>query len=668
MKGVDMPDSSDLGLVYLSESVAKYHSRRPEDVKEEMIASKVAGLKQGFSWNRVGDVLLNFYKNLVDLSYYSDRGFVSPVSESALFYYKFRMIGTFVENGKTINRIELQPKRRHDPCFRGEIFIVDDTWNIHSLDLQLTKDAQIQFVDTLNIRQEFVEVKDSLWMPLTLQFQSKIKIFGFGAQDRSVGVFSNYRINPKYPKGFFGNEVFKIEENANKADTNYWSEIRPFTLTVEEEENYRKADSTETVQTSRPYLDSLDKVNNKLKIDEFLFTGLSFNNSFGKKSLRVDPLIVWASFNAVEGLVLNPSITAISYPENGQYRRITAGIRYGFSDLRWKGDASWFKMTNAKKFNWWYVKAGREMTQVNGSQPIQTIVNAGYSLLDKRNLIRLYERTGAEVAWNRELLNGLMLKASASFYNRRIPLNRTDYSFSSKEVAYESNADVYGDFESAQDLESTIASYKIDVSYRIAQKFESRGDRKILLGSKWPVVFMSFEQAIPDVFGSNVGFRQIEGGLADRMNLGLLGEFSYRVFAGSFLGNTSATFIDRKHFNGNETFLIRYFSSGIPYDFFFRQGRYNALPYYTESTFDSYIQLHAEQDFSSWVFNKIPLLRLAGLGTVAGTNVLVRENGLPYTEFYLGVTNILRVLRVDFVSAWQTGQPIRPLVRFGLNL
>ncbi|MCB0820173.1 MAG: prolyl oligopeptidase family serine peptidase, partial [Bacteroidetes bacterium] len=232
MKNVDMPDSNDLGLVYLSESVARYHMRKPDDVKEEMVASKVAGMKQGFSWNRVSDILLNFYENLVDLSYYSDRGFVSPVSESAMFYYKFRMLGTFMENGKTINRIELIPKRKHDPCFRGEIFIVDDTWNIHSLDLQLTKDAQIQFVDTLNIRQEYVEIADSLWMPLTLQLQSRIRIFGFSASDRSVGVFSNYRINKTYPKGFFGNEVFRIEEKANKVDTTYWSEIRPFTLTV----------------------------------------------------------------------------------------------------------------------------------------------------------------------------------------------------------------------------------------------------------------------------------------------------------------------------------------------------------------------------------------------------------------------------------------------------
>jgi hypothetical protein len=42
-------DSNDLGLVYLSESSAKYYFEKPDNSKEEMMASKVAGQKQGFS-------------------------------------------------------------------------------------------------------------------------------------------------------------------------------------------------------------------------------------------------------------------------------------------------------------------------------------------------------------------------------------------------------------------------------------------------------------------------------------------------------------------------------------------------------------------------------------------------------------------------------------------
>jgi hypothetical protein len=31
-------------------------------------------------------------------------------------------VGTFIENGKTINKIKLMPRRKNDPCFRGDIY------------------------------------------------------------------------------------------------------------------------------------------------------------------------------------------------------------------------------------------------------------------------------------------------------------------------------------------------------------------------------------------------------------------------------------------------------------------------------------------------------------------------------------------------------------------
>ena len=55
----EMPDSTDLGLVYLSESVSRYHFEKSDNQKEEMIASKVSGQKTGYSFNRADMILLN---------------------------------------------------------------------------------------------------------------------------------------------------------------------------------------------------------------------------------------------------------------------------------------------------------------------------------------------------------------------------------------------------------------------------------------------------------------------------------------------------------------------------------------------------------------------------------------------------------------------------------
>jgi oligopeptidase B len=665
----NMPDSTDLGLVYLSESVARYHEKRPEDVKEEMIASKIAGMKQGFSWNRVSDILMNFYENLVNLTYYSSRGFVSPVSESAMFYYKYRMIGTFSDNGHTINRIALEPKRKNDPCFRGEIFIVDDTWNIHSLDLILTKDAQIEYVDTLYIRQEYLPVEDSLWLPQSMQLTSHIKVFGFAATDNSVGVFSNYKINPPFPKNFFGNEIFRVEDKANKKDTVYWKDTRPMTLTKEEEANYRKADSVEVVQSSEVYLDSVDRRTNRFGLGKLLLTGLTRTNSFDKEYWRINPLITAVSFNAVEGLTLNPEVTYTKRQEDSRFYIVKGNLRYGFADTRWKGSASFFKLTNPKNFNYWFIEGGRMMGQVNTNDPISPLINAAYSLIDNRNLIRLVERTGIDAVWNRELVNGLMFQMNASFFDRRMPQNNTNFTYSSKGLDYASNQDLYSVSADGSTFKSQIATIGFKANYRINQKYETRGNRKIIRGSKWPRLGIEVNQAIAGLAGSDVKYTHLEASVYDAVELGLIGKTTYKVSVGTFLGKSNMSFIDNRHFNGNETFLLRNFSSNMPYDFFYSSfNRFNALGYYSSSTNQPYFEGHIEHNFYNWLTNKLPLIRKAKFGTVAGANLIWVESNPLYTEFYVGLDNILKILRVDFVSQYTPGQALKPLIRFGLKL
>ena len=134
LQGKGMPDSTDIGLVYLSESVARYHYQEPDDYKEEMIASKSAGMQQGYSWNRASDVLMNFYNNLIDLRGYSEKGFVSPIASTSLIYYKFKLRESFKDQDQIVHKIEVIPRRKTDPVFKGYIYIFDKSWNIHSLE------------------------------------------------------------------------------------------------------------------------------------------------------------------------------------------------------------------------------------------------------------------------------------------------------------------------------------------------------------------------------------------------------------------------------------------------------------------------------------------------------------------------------------------------------
>jgi len=77
--------------------VSKLSYRYPDEVREEMISSKVSGRNKSFSFNRAAGLLFNFYENLIDLGDIGQRGFVSPVAANALFYYHYRYEGEFVK-------------------------------------------------------------------------------------------------------------------------------------------------------------------------------------------------------------------------------------------------------------------------------------------------------------------------------------------------------------------------------------------------------------------------------------------------------------------------------------------------------------------------------------------------------------------------------------------
>jgi len=66
--------------------------------------------------------------------------------------------------------------------------------------------------------------------------------------------------------------------------------------------------------------------------------------------------------------------------------------------------------------------------------------------------------------------------------------------------------------------------------------------------------------------------------------------------------------------------------------------------------------------------NKIPLLRKTKCYTLAGTNLLLRQDQKLYTELYFGLDNIFNFLRVDFVAPYVAGEKFIPMVRLGTKL
>src|SRR5690606_27465068 len=150
----------------------------------------------------------------------------------------------------------------------GTIYITEDLWNIHDIDLYTTgKAVKSPVIDTLWIKQLFVPTSHSdgeEWMIFNHQINLDLGALGFKLRGEFSGVFSDYKINVPIDKGLFDENKIVVEKGANERDSSYWESIRPIPLTQSEVRDYVKKDSVQMVLNSPEFLDSTDRDHNKI--------------------------------------------------------------------------------------------------------------------------------------------------------------------------------------------------------------------------------------------------------------------------------------------------------------------------------------------------------------------------------------------------------------------
>ncbi len=642
-------------IIYLSESVSKYYFKKPDEVHEEMISSKVSGNSRAFSWNQASDMQFNFYENLMETGI-APRGVVSPLSSNALFYYKFRLEGTFIENDITVNKISVIPKRKNDPVYRGTIYIQDSTWRIHSLDLMLTKDAQLMFVDTLAIKQVFVPVGDdnSVWMAASSRFDFHFAIFGFEGNGNYVGVFSNYNLHPAKAEKKPAGEVMKVQEGSNKKDSSYWAGVRPVPLTLEEQTDYHRKDSAQAVKESKPYLDSLDRKSNKIKPGKILLTGYEYRQRYKKSEFNFSPLIENIQFNTVEGFTLGMRASYIKNFDEDRIKRIriTPFVKYGVENKTWSSTVAFeYKYRQ----NYFTVEGGKNSMQYNNQNPISAFINTSYSLFGEKNYMKIFSNAFGKISYRGEIINGINYEIGGEYAERTPLVNHTDYTFVDKENReYTSNNPLNPVDDSPAFEKNQIFSGNINLRFRIKQKYISRPNQKFIIGSKYPTFILNYKKARDDISSSDVSYDLLKAGVNDEMNLGLLGSFSYEVVYGNFLSNKKMFFMDSQHFNGNQTIFSN-----------FDLRKFNILDYYSNSTNNEFVEAHAEQNFRGFIFNKIPLLRKLKLDEIVGFHFLHVPDLENHFEISAGISK-LNIFRFEFVAGFTKNQKTETGIRISL--
>src|SRR5687768_1826839 len=96
-------DTSKIKMLFLSETIARYSVEKPRKSKIEVLSTKVSGRSDEFGLST--PQIVSFYENNIQVGRgLNPRGFISPIANSALYFYHYQYEGSFIEDGREINR------------------------------------------------------------------------------------------------------------------------------------------------------------------------------------------------------------------------------------------------------------------------------------------------------------------------------------------------------------------------------------------------------------------------------------------------------------------------------------------------------------------------------------------------------------------------------------
>ena len=203
----------------------------------------------------------------------------------------------------------------------------------------LTKDYQLEIVDTLTIKQIHVPISPAIWRTQNQVVNFSFKKFGIDVSGNFLNVYSNYELEPRFRKKYFNNVVVKYDTGVNKKTFAYWDSLRPVPLAPEELEDFRIKDSSFRSRNDSAYLrrtaDSLRKKQGRITAMNILINGIkrSDYDPDHPMTIYVDALLPGIEYNTVEGVVANEAVTFLKeYKKTGNSIEFTPHIRYGFSN------------------------------------------------------------------------------------------------------------------------------------------------------------------------------------------------------------------------------------------------------------------------------------------------------------------------------------------------
>jgi hypothetical protein len=630
--------------IYLTEAISDYYYQRsPQRRREVFKGTKTLGVNNESVSKLLGgmDQNINFYNNFIPVM---DKKFVSPISDNGDNYYRYKVLDTQIVAGRRLIHFTFTAKRQGENTFEGDCWIHDTTFAVQKMNLRLSKNANINYVDKLSLIQEYKLINDSVWFLSRDKFVADLSALG----EKSLSAIG--RKTTTYEKVLVNNQAIvaeldkntKIEEtilpdSARTVSDSFWVQSRHEDLSTSEKALYQTIDTL----LKMPAFKTLTKKVN------FLTTGyLNIGN------YQIGPWFNWITYNVQEG-------TRVRF-DVGTNKHFSKKIilhtygAYGFYDQKFK-----FQVDGM------YLFKRSPRTYIYGSW--KNDIDYGqfyYDQFTQDNIFALAIRK-----------NGVPIKFMMTNEQKINVFKEWKSGFS---VLVEG---MHKSFEPLQNLppksnyedDLVTTEFSVKLRYAYLERYLESTFYRYSLGSPLPIVDFKYTRGIKDIFGSSFNYHKVSASVSDYSDIAPFGSLYYNVFAGKTFGKLPYMLLDVAP--GNEIYYYNKYAFNL-------MNRYEYIQ-------DRYAGLNIEHNFGNGIFRLVPFMRKlkwrqfwsakALMGKLSAENQEYNQdlsgtlpqfeslNGKVYLELGTGVDNIFRFFRVDFI--WRlspTPLPVEKAKRFGI--
>lgn len=603
----------------MAEIVLQRDWNPPSKLKEVREAVSIRGDISGLFYTSTTEGEFNFYTNLVRIRSLSEMPVMSPLSGTAMAAYKFSFLGAYKdENGRRILKIKVSPRLASNSVFSGEIHLVDTLFCIYRLDLHFPGNQLNEYNDFI-ISQEYHLTKDTFLQIQSQRFDYYAKAGKGKYSGYTLVKYTAYEMPKTFPKNYFGLEISATSQNAYEQDSSFWQANRAVPLNATEIRFINRSDSIKRVENSKEYLDSIEKVTNKITWYKLFFKGQEYHNRAKGLELDFQPLMFIAQPWYPGGTRINLWNTIDKEFKSKRSITFVENLSYGLNNNDLKGTLIFNTLFDPFHRGNIYITAGRDFG----------FINPNAAFLDLANRGNFFENRHLSVYFRREIVNGLFFKIESEFSQRK---DISTYTFDqfSNEILPNNNPSAFA--------ENRAFTGSVRISYTPFQKYIREPKQKVILGSLWPTFFIQLKKGIPGVFNSIIDYSYFEFGFDHDFRLGLLGRSEIRANSGAFIQKNMVSLMD-----------FRYQRRGDVWLFTPPMWAFQTLDS-TFVTFKRFYELHYRHHFNGSIVNKLIFLKPLGLRESAGINVLYapeRRNMLFY-EFYAGFDKLIKIWRERF--------------------